>query len=63
MASNETVKRSPSAQRERVPLVRHYLRVGAGELLSLVPGDAVAADVVFERVGAHDVVIVEARQP
>src|SRR4051794_37093388 len=46
-----------------MPLVRRDLQIGALDLLTAALHDAVKADVVFEGIGADDVVIIRAGQP
>src|SRR5438477_10726331 len=51
------------AQPERVPLARHNLHICAFDLLSSPVHDTIKADIVFERISAHDIVIIRAGEP
>src|SRR5437899_12175708 len=50
-------------QAELVPLIRRHLGVGAFDLGALALDHAIETDVVLERVGAHDVVVVGIAEP
>src|SRR5215207_2324896 len=49
---------APGPERQRVPLARSHLNVGARELLPAPVHDAIKADVVLERVRSGHVVVV-----
>src|SRR4029078_12714300 len=45
-------------QAKGMPFVRRYLDVGAFELFALALDHAIESDVILQRVGAHDVIVV-----
>ena len=50
-------------QRQRVPLVRRHLGIGAGQLFAFAFDDPVKAHIVFKRIGPGYIVIIRRRQP
>src|SRR6266550_2613034 len=50
-------------QAELVPLIRRNLGVGAFDLRSLAFDHMIETDIVLERIGAHDVVVVGIAEP
>jgi hypothetical protein len=44
-------------------LIRRHLDIGAADLTSKPAHNVVKVDVIFERIGAEDVVVVRVRQP